>query len=112
MSDTTPPRIYVDLMQQQPQSAPDFYHDHEDEDIDVITAKYRAYLSRFQPWRVAIKSGDNERMLFMSSEHYFNETDARHAIELAFGTGSDVYLRQAEHGDQTLRLAAPHRREK
>lgn len=72
----------------------------------VITkAKYQSYAENFQPWRLLVKSGDNHRDLFKSTESYFNEADARHAAHIAFGPNSNVYLRHAEQGDEELRLA-------
>lgn len=108
-----PPLIYVDLVADKPQSyaewvglAPDGYPSPE-----VITgerkANYRRYIDDFQPWRILIKSGDNQEPLFRSTESYFNKADAEHAAHLAFGAGSNVYLRQAEHGNQVLRMATP-----
>jgi hypothetical protein len=63
--------------------------------------------ARHQPWRLLIKSGDNQKPLFRSTESYFNRDDAIHAAELAFGSGSNVYLREAEHGNRVLRMAVP-----
>lgn len=72
----------------------------------VITkAKYQSYAENFQPWRLLVKSGDNHKDLFRSTESYFNEADARHAAHIAFGPNSNVYLRHAEQGDEQLRLA-------
>lgn len=58
-----------------------------------------------QPWRSVVKSGDNEEVLFVSSESYHNRADALHAIDLAFGTQANVYRRESEHGNFELRLA-------
>jgi hypothetical protein len=86
-----PPLIYVDL-------------------IEVREPKARKLLgpvrTRWQPWRVSILSGNNMRRLFRGSERWTNRQDALDAIALAFGGGSNVYLREAEHGNQVLRMAA------
>lgn len=98
-----PPVIYVDLIEEKPKNIdkrPSWYPAGEKRQ-----AEYQKYLDGFQPWRIAIKSGGNRKALFRSTERYFNRADALHAIELAFGTGSNVYLREAEHGNQTLRMA-------
>lgn len=101
-----PPLIYVDLIEEKPKSIetrPSWYPEGEKRQ-----AEYQKYLDGFQPWRIAIKSGDNRKALFRSTERYFNKADALHAIQLAFGTGSNVYLRQKEHGDVPLRMAVPN----
>lgn len=86
-----PPLIYVDVVYTECPQSP-----HKGTGRDP---------ERWQPWRVVVKSGDNQKTLFVSSESYFNRADALHAAMLAFGTGSNVYLRQAEHGNQVLRMA-------
>lgn len=63
--------------------------------------------SRWQPWRVAILAAGNMKTLFRGSERWTNKQDALDAIALAFGTGSNVYLRQSEQGNQLLRRAVP-----
>ncbi len=67
--------------------------------------QYREMVDHFQPWRLLVVSGDNHEPLFRSTESYFNRADAIHAAELAFGSGSNVYLREAECGNVLLRLA-------
>lgn len=85
-----PPLVYVDL-------------------INVPEPQARKLLgplrTRWQPWRVTILSGDNMRRLFRGSERWTNRQDALDAITLAFSAGSNVYLREAEHGNQVLRMA-------
>ena len=103
------PLIYVDLIRDDPMTKDEF-RQHA-----VITnatwpqgeldAEYMKYINRFQPWRLLILSGDNHEPMFRSTERYFNRADALHAAELAFGSGSNVYLREAEHGNVVLRLA-------
>lgn len=105
MSSTTPPLIWVDLIEDEPISREGFFHAHPGEDISDIAIAYAKYRDGFQPWRSLIKSGDNEEPLFRSTERYFNKADAIHAIQLAFGPETDVYLRQHEQGNQVLRLA-------
>lgn len=106
---TKRPTIIVDLIEQKPLSRPIFDETYGVTD-DRGDAAYRDYLARFQPWRVIVLSGDNQKVLFRSSERYFNEADARHAAELAFGRRSDIYLRKVQDGVVThemLRAAAP-----
>jgi hypothetical protein len=62
---------------------------------------------RWQPWHIIIRSGDNQAVLFRSSERYTNRQDAIDAAILAFGDNSNVYLREAEHGNALLRRAFP-----
>jgi hypothetical protein len=86
-----PPLIYVDL-------------------INVPEPKSRKLIPgrpRWQPWRVVILSGDNQRRLFRGSERWTNKQDALDAISLVFGSGSNVYLRMAETGNLALRYAVP-----
>jgi hypothetical protein len=105
MSDN-PPVIYVDLIEVEPMDYEKYFNGpgrgHENPKKDWLV-----YLRLFQPWRVSIKSGDNQKALFRSSERYFNRHDALHAIELAFGSGSNVYLREHERGNAVLRMAVP-----
>jgi uncharacterized protein YegP (UPF0339 family) len=109
MANNAPPLIFVDLIEDAPKSKSAFAaEDYSGEDVYQLDEHYQHYLdTQFQPWRVLIKSGDNHKPLFRSTERYFNREDAIHAIQLAFGSGSDVYLREAEHGDVELRLASP-----
>lgn len=109
-----PPLIWVDLIADEPKTFDEWW-EHVDgvnpdgdffADDAAIHAAYRAYVDRHQPWRILIKSGDNQEPLFKSTESYFNRADAIHAVYLAFGPGSNVYLRQAELGNQPIRMAA------
>lgn len=101
-----PPLMYVDLIEDAPMTRDEFV-----EKVPVLRnamqlePSYQKYLERFQPWRLLIKSGDNQEPLFRSTESYFNRDDAIHAAELAFGKGSNVYLREREHGNRVLRMA-------
>lgn len=61
---------------------------------------------RWQPWGILVRSGDNNKPLFKTTEAYTNREDAIRAAEIAFGRGSNVYLREAEHGNVLLRLAS------
>lgn len=106
-----PPLIYVDLIEEERLAFAQWTRETfgpngtdllSDKDLDD---SYRAYRLAFQPWRILIRSGDNYKSLFRSTERYFNEADAKHAAELAFGSGSNIYLRQAEKGNRVLRLA-------
>jgi hypothetical protein len=102
------PTIWVDLIEEQPLSREDWAEqtDHcAPGRCNECDGVYRHYLDRFQPWRVAIKSGDNGAELFRSSERYFEKRDAVHAIWLAFAPESNVYLREGEAGNVELRLA-------
>lgn len=99
--------IYVDLIEDEPKTLEQWAAEHPGWDVDDLRSAHRKYLDDFQPWRLLVKSGGNQKPLFRSTERYFNEADARHAADIAFGDRSNVYLRQAEHGDVTLRLAVP-----
>lgn len=61
---------------------------------------------RFQPFRILVRSGDNNRVLFRSSEAYTNESDAEHAAELAFGELALVNLRRIGEPARVLRRPA------
>lgn len=103
--------IYVDVVEDEPQTRDEFFANWPqveiDPDYEALCEKvYQQYLDRFQPFRVAIKSGDNEEPLFRSTESYFNRADAKHAARIGFGRGSNVYLRQHEQGNEELRLAS------
>lgn len=84
MGDNTPPLVYVDLYE----------------------GRIRKFFQRAQRWRWRALNAGNRRVLAVSSEAYFNQQDAIDTIEQLFGPGTTVYLRQAEHGNQLLRLAA------
>jgi hypothetical protein len=99
--------IDVDLIETPPISREEFFAAHFGDDVGDIARSYREYIKRYQPWHSLVKSGGNQEPLFESTERYFNRDDAVHAIELAFGGNSNVYLREAEHGDVELRLANP-----
>lgn len=91
------PLIYVDLVKR---------HLAPREKFPSMTdEQYRELVDRFQPWSLLIVSGDNHEPLFRSTERYLHRADAIHAAEFAFGSGSNVYLREAEHGNVVLRLA-------
>lgn len=98
-----PPLIYVDIIEEQPQTR----EQYDRKRANTTEAQHARYVAKFQPWRLAIKSGDNQKALFRSTERYSNRTDAIHAAELAFGERSNVYLREAEHGNRALRMAVP-----
>jgi hypothetical protein len=100
------PVIYVDLIEEQPQTR-ELYDRKRAYTSDRTDEKYAQYLAKFQPWRVVVKSGDNQKALFRSTERYFNRSDAIHAAELAFADRSNVYLREAEQGNRVLRMAVP-----
>lgn len=105
-ADEFPPLIYCDLVRDEPMTREEFV-----EKVPVLRnatqlePSYQAYLERHQPWRLLIKSGDNQEPLFRSTESYFNRADAIHAADLAFGAGSTVFLREREHGNMELRRA-------
>lgn len=101
--------IWVDLVRDEPLSAEDWHAKYDasfGEIAEDDDPEHRQYLDRFQPWRLLIKSGDNEKVLFKSTESYFNKADAEHAAQIGFGRGSNVYLRESEHGNVELRLAS------
>lgn len=101
--------IFVDVVKDEPLSS-EAWHAKYDATFGEIAEdddpEHRQYLDRFQPWRLAVISAGNQEELFRSSESYFNREDAIHAAEIAFGCGSNVYLRESEHGNVELRLAS------
>ena len=102
----TQPLIYVDVLKDTPRTLEEFQYDNRGADVDDIAAEYRIYKERFQPYRIIVTSGDNHEPLFRSTESYFNRADAIHAAQIAFGRGSNVYLREHEKGNVQLRLAS------
>jgi hypothetical protein len=106
-----PPLVYVDLIEDEPKTIEEFWEkwpaevDDSPEATSLREEVYKTYLKRFQPWRLLILSGGNYEPLFRSTESYFNREDARYAAELAFGNGTNVYLREHEKGNQILRMA-------
>lgn len=106
MAQGFPPLIYVDLIETPALSKTDFAEHLEVDKLADLDAAYDKYIDEYQPWRSLIKSGDNEKPLFRSTERYFNRADAIHAIQIGFGNNSNVYLREAEHGNVELRLAS------
>lgn len=60
---------------------------------------------RPQTWRWRAINGNNQRRLAASSEAYTNKQDCLDAIAQLFGSETNVYLREAEHGNVALRLA-------
>lgn len=100
--------IYVDLIEEKLLDREEWWDEVRGKEFPTeadIDNAYRAYRLAFQPWRILVKSGDNYKALFKSTERYNNEADARHAADIAFGPHSNVYLRQAEHGNVALRMA-------
>lgn len=61
---------------------------------------------RHQGWRWVAKNADNQKKLARSSERYTNRQDALDAVVQLFGTDTNVFKREAEKGNVTLRLAA------
>lgn len=101
--------VWVDLVKMEPKGSDEYFsahHPHSGFTEEYAQSLYKRYLDKFQPWRVTVKSGDNQKPLFRSSERYYNRSDAVHAIELAFGCDANVYRREAEHGNEPLRLAS------
>lgn len=75
--------------------------------IDVYQTKPRARnAGRPQTWRWRALSEGNRKKLASSGEAYINLADCLHAIELLFGNGSNVYLRQHEQGNRALRMSS------
>jgi uncharacterized protein YegP (UPF0339 family) len=71
--------------------------------VDLVKSK----VPRKQPWRWVAKSAGNQKKLATSGESYSNRQDALNAAALVFGDNSTVYLREAEQGNQILRMAVP-----
>lgn len=106
--DTTVSLIYVDLIESQPDTLEEFSAKMKSAAWDGGPHReYADYLAKFQPWRSVIRSGDNQEPLFKSTERYFNQADAIHAIRIAFGNNAEVYLRRIgqDVGDECLRTA-------
>ncbi len=75
--------------------------------VDLIRAPALVrLLGRQQPWRWRALNAGNGRVLAVSSEAYVNRQDAIAAITQLFGFNTAVYMREAEHGNTCLRLAA------
>lgn len=101
--------IYVDLLHTPPLSERAFDEIHARALMAAeLDDNYQRYLATYQPWRLLVISGDNQKPLFRSTERYFNRADAINAADKAFGRGSNVYLREAEHGNVLLRLASDY----
>lgn len=74
--------------------------------VDIKQSRKRWPLARPQRWYWIALSGDNMRRLGRSSENYTNRQDCIDAVWLLFGDDqSNVYMRQAEKGNEILRLA-------
>lgn len=61
---------------------------------------------RFQPFRIVVRSGGNNKVLFRSSEAYTNEADAENAAIIAFGAATTVTLRRMGEPNRVLRRPA------
>lgn len=70
------------------------------------TPVLKRLLGRPQRWRWRAFNAENYRVLAVSSEAYVNRQDAIAAITQLFGFNTAVYMREAEHGNTCLRLAA------
>jgi uncharacterized protein YegP (UPF0339 family) len=70
----------------------------------VKTAALNRLLGRPQRWRWTARNGDNHRVLAVSSENYTNRQDCIDAITQLFGTNTNAWLHEPEHGNQLLRL--------
>lgn len=60
---------------------------------------------RPQNWRWRAINGDNQKRMATSGEAYTNKQDCLDAIAQLFGSETNVYLRESEHGNVALRLA-------
>jgi uncharacterized protein YegP (UPF0339 family) len=77
--------------------------------VDLIkTPVIKRLLGRPQQWRWKAFNAGNMRVLAVSSENYTNRQDCIDAIGQLFGAGSAAYMREAEHGNTSLRLAQDH----
>jgi uncharacterized protein YegP (UPF0339 family) len=74
--------------------------------VDVYETRPPRYRgkARRQPWRWNARNANNNEIM-ASGEAYTNEADALAAVEQLFGSGTNVYLRQHERGNQVLRMA-------
>lgn len=73
---------------------------------EPLTRKLIPVRKRHQGWRWVARNADNRKVLARSSERYTNASDARMAIDQLFGPKTNVYLREPEHGNVALRMAA------
>lgn len=73
--------------------------------VDLKKSKVRWPLKRNQPWYFVAINGRNMRRLARSTENYTNRADAVDAIWQLFANDSNVFLREAEHGNVNLRQA-------
>ncbi len=73
--------------------------------VDIYQGRIRKALGRPQTWRWRAINGHNHKKMATSGEAYTNRDDALDAITALFGTNSNVYLRQKQHGNLPLRLA-------
>lgn len=71
----------------------------------VYVDLYRTMFLRKREWRWRARNAGNQRLMATSAEGYRNLQDCLDAVEQLFGSGTDVYLRQAEHNDVELRMA-------
>lgn len=74
--------------------------------VDLTRSARRWPRRRPQRWSWTAVSAGNGRTLARSSEYYTNRADCIAAIYQLFGAVSDVYLRQEQIGDVTLRTAS------
>lgn len=70
------------------------------------TPLLKRLLGRPQRWRWRAFNAGNYRVLAVSSERYTNRQDCIDAIVQLFGFNTAAYMREAEHGNTCLRLAA------
>ena len=77
--------------------------------VDIRQSSTRWPWKRPQRWFWVALSGDNRRVLGQSSEKYTNRLDCVNAARILFGTSSNVYRREPETGNVTLRLSTEDR---
>lgn len=73
--------------------------------VDIKQAPLSRLPGRPQRWYWVAKSAGNQKKLARSSERYTNRGDCLYVTAQLFGPATNVYLREAEHGNQTLRMA-------
>lgn len=76
--------------------------------IDAYQIHPLLRVGRQKTWRWRALNGGNMQPMAHSGKTYFNYGDAVDAAYELFGRNSNVYLRQAEHGDVEMRLASDY----
>jgi uncharacterized protein YegP (UPF0339 family) len=104
MTDT----VFVDLIEDEPMSYDEFRATFDAFRSESKTQQqYSEYLDRFQPFRWHAENAGNHKIGAVG-ERYFNKEDAKSNIKQQYGSGTTVFLREAEHGLELLRRGYPN----